>query len=54
MKKFRVERHWATIIDAEDYEDAFDKAMLLYAEDYGIEDADLLALRGSLKASVIE
>jgi len=54
MKKFSVERHWSCITNAKNRKEAIDKCMITYAEDYGIKDADWLAIRGGMRASEIK
>lgn len=54
MKKFSVVRHWSCITDAKNHKEAIDKCMITYAEDYGIKDADWLAIRGGMHVSEIK
>lgn len=52
--RYNVEQHWACTVDVENYEDAFKKALLLFAKDYQIKVEDLSIIRSSLKASIID
>jgi len=54
MPKFNVERHWLCTTEAKNYKEAIDKCMITYAEDYGIEEADWLAIRSGMHASEIK